>query len=392
MCVVHLEDKLLGKLLDIIVGLQIFLDRRLKGSGDEEVLLFQAQLFTLIIVVIGIKNVADGLGQVFLLDGLLVVALVKGIELEALDRLSVPDSQGIDKAVAVADDRHIIGDSLDSAVSLKAVHVPAQFLVKVADGMSAEMYFLSILGAAQLKGISVLEPVVRNFLLEAVFNFLLEHSVMVADTAAVSGVVQSGEGIQEAGSKTSEAAVSECRVRFLILDRIQFEAKLFECLSDGLISHEVDRVIAERAAHQKLHGQVDKPLGILVIKSLLRAHPAVDDLIFESQSGCLEHLLLRGFLHCAAVHGAHIVLYTSLKKVFVKFNSRSFYHKFLTSEHSGKADKSVSLHGARNAPCGCHAAIFHSLTRPEQAAEKMYVSRFTFCGVGRDQGDPRAPL
>ena len=186
------------------------------------------------------------------------------------------------------------------------------------------MDLLGILGPSQLEGITVFEPVVRHFLLVAVHDLLLEHAVVVADAAAVGGIVQGGEGIQETGCKTAQTAVTQRGVRLLILNGIHLEAELLERFRDRLVGHKVDSVIAESTAHQELHREIEKGLGILIVESLLCAHPAVDDLILQRQGGCLEHLLIGGFLHGAAVHRAHVVLYTSLEKVFVKFNSGSF--------------------------------------------------------------------
>ena len=189
------------------------------------------------------------------------------------------------------------------------------------------MDFLGVLGSAQFERIAVLKPVVRNFLLIAVHDLLLEHAVMITDAAAVSGVIEGCQRIKEAGSQTAETAVAQSCVGFLILNGVQLKAELFESIFDRLIGHQVDRIVAESAAHQEFHGQVDQPLGILVVKRLLSAHPAVNDLVLEGQGRSLEHLLFRCFLHCAAVHRTYIVLYASLEKVFVKFDSRSFYHK-----------------------------------------------------------------
>jgi len=331
MRVVHLEDQLLGELFDVVVGLQILLDRSLQGSRDKEVLLLEAQLLALVVLVVGIEDITDGLGQVLLLHGLLVVTLVEGIELEALDGLGIPDAEGVDKAVAVADDGQVVGNRLDGAVAFLPEHGPAELLVIVRGHVAAEVHLLGVLGSAELQGIAVLKPVVRDFLLVAVLDLLLEHAVVITDAAAVGRIVEGGKGIQETCSQTAETAVAERGIGLLVLDGVHLEAQLLEGLGDGLISHQVDGVVAEGAAHQELHGQIDQSLGILIVKGLLRPHPAVDDLVLEGQGGGLEHLLLRRFLHGAAVHGAHVVLHTSLKQVLVKFNCGSFNHIFLTS-------------------------------------------------------------
>ena len=56
-------------------------------------------------VIVGIQNLNDIACKVFLFYGFLIISLVKGIQAEALYRLRIPDSQGVDNAVAIADDR-----------------------------------------------------------------------------------------------------------------------------------------------------------------------------------------------------------------------------------------------------------------------------------------------
>ena len=325
MCVVELEDILLMKLSDVVVCLHVLLDRALKCGGHEEVLLFETQLLALDMVIAGIEDVADRAGQVLLFHGFLVLTSVKRVQLEAHYRLRVPDSQSIYKTVAVSDDRQVIGNSLYSAVAFLFVH-GAAVSVQIGGDISAEVDFLCILRSSQLQGIAVIQPVVRNFHLIAVSDLLLEHTVLVADTCAVCGIVQSCKGIQEACRKSSKTAITESRVGLLVFDGVKLEAELFERLLDGLISHQVDGVIAESAAHEELHGQVNDLLGILFVEDLLGPHPAVDDLVLQSHSGSLEDLLVCRFLHGAAVHCAYIVLNTSLEKIFVKIKRGSFYH------------------------------------------------------------------
>ncbi len=277
--VVELEDVFLRQLSQILVaGFQILLDHALDRSGDEEILLLQAQLLALHVVVAGIEDVADRAREVLLLHCLLVVALVEGLQVEQLDGLRIPDAQRVDEAVAVADDREIVRDSLDCRIAFLLEHRPA-VLAGIRRDVAAEVDLLLVLGPAQLERVAVREPVVRHFDLVAVLDLLLEHAVVVADAAAVRRVVQGRERVEEAGGKPSEAAVAERRIRLLVFDRVDVEAELLERFLHFLVSAEVDRVVAERAPHQEFHGQVDDLLGILLVKRLLRLHPAVDDLV-----------------------------------------------------------------------------------------------------------------
>ena len=157
-CIIELEDILLMQLSDVVVCLHVLLDRALKCCGYEEILLFETKLLTLYMVVAGIEDVADRAGKVFLLDGLLVLASVKRVKLEAYYRLRVPDSESIYKAVAITDDRKIIGNGLDRAVAFLLVH-GAAVSVQIGGHITTEMHFLGVLGSAKFEGISVLKPV-----------------------------------------------------------------------------------------------------------------------------------------------------------------------------------------------------------------------------------------
>ena len=66
-------------------------NRSLYACGNKEVLLFQTELFSCIVVVIGIKDLYNGFSQVFLFHSLLVVSSVKGIQAEGIDCLGIPD-------------------------------------------------------------------------------------------------------------------------------------------------------------------------------------------------------------------------------------------------------------------------------------------------------------
>ena len=77
------------------------------------------------------------------------------------------------------------------------------------DGLTVEVYQNSILFAANRPCIAVLHPVVRFFLLEAVYNRLLEQTVLVANAIAVQRQIQGCSTVEEAGSQPSQTAVTE---------------------------------------------------------------------------------------------------------------------------------------------------------------------------------------
>ena len=94
---------------------------------------------------------------------------------------------------------------------------------------------MGMLRALQLERIAVLQPVVRNLTLEAVLDLLLEHTVVIADAAAVSVVAARCERVEEAGGQSSETAVAESRIRLLVLKSVDVEAELLKSFAHAVI-------------------------------------------------------------------------------------------------------------------------------------------------------------
>ena len=69
-------------------------------------------------VIVWIKHITDGLGQVFLLHGLLIITFIEGVQVEGVNRLCIPDPQGIDNIVAIAYDRQVIRNSHNRLITL----------------------------------------------------------------------------------------------------------------------------------------------------------------------------------------------------------------------------------------------------------------------------------
>ena len=68
--------------------------------------------------VVGIEDIAEGSGEILILNSLRVISPVKGLKGKLLLRLSVPDHEGIYHMVLVTNDRNIIGYSYYGIVAL----------------------------------------------------------------------------------------------------------------------------------------------------------------------------------------------------------------------------------------------------------------------------------
>ena len=268
-------------------------------------------------VVVGVQNLYQQLCQVFFLYGLLIIALVEGVQAEGIHGLCVPDTKGIHYVIAIAYYRKVAGDSPYGLIALLDKMVLA-VLIDLYVYIAAELDDLRVLRTAELKGIAVHKPVVGNLFLIAVLNFLLEHTIAVTDTAAVCRIAQGCQRIQEAGCQSSQTAISQSCVRLLILDHVQIAAQLLQSFLYFVIIGQVNQVIAKSTAHQKFHGHVIHDLRILLFHLLLGRNPCVDDRVLGSQRYRMKNLVLCCLFNGCPVQSLHVVNYASLKEFLVK--------------------------------------------------------------------------
>lgn len=81
--------------------------------------------------------------------------------------------------------------------------------------------------AGELPGVEV-QPVVGHFDLVAVDDLLLENTVAVAQAVAPGRVVERSQAVEETGSKTAEATVTESGIVLLSNNIFNSEAKIGE--------------------------------------------------------------------------------------------------------------------------------------------------------------------
>ena len=153
-------------------------------------------------IVVRIEHLHDISRQILLLHRFLVIALVEGIQLEAVHRLRIPDTQGIHDAVTIAYHRHIVRNRCHGLIPFLPEMVSA-VLVHIDVDVTAEAYLLRVFGSSQFKGIAVAQPVIRHLHLIAVPDLLLKHAITIPDTAAVCRIAQCCQRIQKAGRQTS---------------------------------------------------------------------------------------------------------------------------------------------------------------------------------------------
>ena len=298
--VVDVERHALGQLGQVLaIGALVVLDRILQRGGGEEVVLLEAQHLALVVLVLGVEHLGDDLGQFALLGCARKVAPAEGGQVDALGRAGAPQAQAVDDVGIIADDGDVIRHGDDGLVVLEG-YAQAAIHPLLLQG-AAEVDLDGVLQRGDLPGVAVFEPAVGQLDLLAVDDALAEQAVLIADGAAHGGQVQRGERIHEAGGQAAQAAVAQRGLGLLAQHVLHLDAQV---VKRGLIvggGAQVEHVVVQPAAGQKLDGQVVQALGLLLAALFLLKAPLLHDLVAHGGGDGLVDLLAGGFLQRAAV-------------------------------------------------------------------------------------------
>ena len=316
--IVQLEGNLLIQLCDIIVMFFIFCNCSLYACRNEEILLFQTQLFSFVMVVVRIQNLYDGFCKVFLLNRFVVITFVEGIQGEVLNSLCIPDGQRVYNIVVVSYDWHIVRNCVYRLIIFLYEVYASGSLIILLCYVSAKFYFFCVFRAFQLEWIAVFQPVVRYFYLITVADLLFEHTVFITDTAAVCRISQCSQGIQEACCQTAKTAVSKRRISLLVLQKVQVQFHLIKSFLYLFVCSQVNQVISQRTSHQELHGHIVQNLRILLIHCFLGFQPVVNNNVFYCVADCLVNFLLGSLFQIFSVQHFYVFFDTVLKNFFVE--------------------------------------------------------------------------
>ena len=192
------------------------------------------------------------------------------------------------------------------------------------------MNLLGIFRTAQFKRITIFQPVIRNLKLETILDLLLEHTVTVTDTAAIGTVIQSCKRIQEAGCQTSKTAVSKSRIRLLIFNYIEIKTQFLKSFLYLAIGCQVQKIVAQSAAHKELHGHIVYDLRILFLICILCLKPVVNDNILYCIADCLKNLFLSRLFKGFAIQKFYIFFYAFFKSLFFELLIYHFFFLLLS--------------------------------------------------------------
>ena len=133
-------------------------------------------------------------------------------------------------------------------------------------------------------------------------DFLFEETVLIADGTAVTGQTMCGERIDETCRQTSETAVTETGVGFLLVDVVEIEVEVFQDFAEGLVDSEVDEVGFEQASHQKFNREIVDLLLLTIHVGAICLDPVLADDLFGDGGDGLVDFVHRQFVNVASEH------------------------------------------------------------------------------------------
>ena len=286
----------------------------LQRAGDEEVLLRQPQALADLRLVVRIEHLAQGLRDHLLAHRTVIVADVEVLEIEGLDRLALPQPQGIAGIDPVAEHRRVAGHALDPARRNPA-HPIAPSFVDAGLAVAAEIHVVAHLRTHDLPGVALLQPLVGHLHLPTVADLLVEDAELVADAVADGRDLQRRQRIHVAGRQPSEAAVAQPRLLLQRADRVEIPAQRAHCLARGRLYAEGDQVVAELRSDQEFGRQVARNFQVARRVGLHRAHPARQHPVAHRVGERHVPVVGRGDSRVASLQAGEIVQHRALQRL-----------------------------------------------------------------------------
>ena len=250
-------------------------DHILQAGRGEKVLLAQTQFLAGFAGVVGIEHHGDLFGEILLRDRVGIAAGVEFLKVEFIGGLGLPQTQGINRIVAVAGNRQIVRNG-EHIEGIDPVHAQFASLVVALFKPAEEFHPPAGIGTFDLPGIAAAQPGVGLFDLIAVLDRLAEHAVFIADAVAGHRNFKRGATVEEAGGQTSESAVAETGVHLLAFQVFEFAGVSLDRRAHLVGNAQVEQGVGQGAAHQKFHGQIAHALDLVFPVALAGSAPATD--------------------------------------------------------------------------------------------------------------------
>ncbi len=292
--VVELEGDLVGegRQIRLVLARVEDADGVVDGRGHEEVLLFQTKRLALRGGVLRVQDLGDVLRFDLRLDGVQILGLVEGEQIELVVALGAPQAQRVHAAGSVA--RNHVIDRYRAHGPSRLPHTLAVLL----DHFAAEGDLLVAVVIDVAPWLVVGQPVIRPFdLLAVLVEFLLENAVLVLDAVTERRHAQRGERIDETCGQTSQTAVAQSGLVFGIHHVLHVESEGFHGLVELFGQSGVEQCVAQLLAHEEFRRQVADGLGVAVDHIGLGLHPRIHQMAAHGRGRRDVHVGRLGLLH-----------------------------------------------------------------------------------------------
>ena len=257
--VVDLDHRVLGELTERLALVLQLLEDELGPGADHEVLLVHPQKPSGPVAVVGVEEQGEVVEDVALVevDAVFHQGLVHPLQVEEVELVH---------AAFIAGDIQVVE------------HRPGLPLGE-GHGEAHSGVLQPALGG---------EPGVRLLLLLVVPEVLVEQAEVVEKAHPVPGQAQGGAGVQIAGGQAPQAPVAQGGFRLRLFHGGQVLPRLLQRLFHLVVDPQVDQVVGEELAHQKLRGDiVELPLP-------LNPGGGGQLLLGQLQQGLVDLLVVRG--------------------------------------------------------------------------------------------------
>ena len=147
----------------------------------------------------------------------------------------------------------------------------------------AELHAIRDLRAWDLPWIAVAQPLVRDLLLPAVADDLIENAELVADAVANGRHFDRRERIHVTRRKPPESAIAETGLLLLRKDLVEIVAEPAQGLARWLGDAEIEQVVREMRAGQILRGEISDATGVRAAIVFHALDSALEEAVADGQ-------------------------------------------------------------------------------------------------------------
>ena len=302
MRIVDMDGNLLAQVANLHARLDVVTYNALHAGRRHEVFLNQAHLAAFPGAVIRIEvtgNTLDEQAVFVLLPNLLLreIAIIG----EVTVNFCIPKAQIVDRVVMIADNGHIIGNCHDDhGVLMHELQAAVRHLLHIS--IAVELDIHGLIRLAVFPGKAVLQPVVGDFYLVAVNDFLLKQTVLITDGAAMARQMMCCHGIDKAGSKTAQTAVAQTSIGFFFVNLVQVQLEVAQRFLNRFLNAQINQIGFQETAHQELNGEIVNLLFLTLHIGLVGLNPIFRNIHLRHSGYGLIDFVFRQFVQLTAPH------------------------------------------------------------------------------------------